>query len=158
MNANEKKRMLHLQNLQLLNAKLSSILCFCIRSFVCFFIFILCQSVKVYFAASSWTVILHALMANPSSAKELDLRNKVEPLIKFNELHQFVRKSVKFVLTSKSCNEFFTVEFPTVFKFFRHRVNAFTVYRYSFHRFQNMPVSCERSLSKFHILLSEYFF
>ena len=27
-------------------------------------------------------------------------------------------------LASKSCNEFFTVKFPTVFKFFRYRVNA----------------------------------
>ena len=27
-------------------------------------------------------------------------------------------------LISKSCNEFFTVKFPTVFKLFQHRVNA----------------------------------
>ena len=46
-------------------------------------------------------------------------------------------------LTSKSCNEFFTVEFPTVFKLFRHRLNTssnfatvifFTVFKMCWHR------------------------
>ena len=52
-------------------------------------------------------------------------------------------------LASKSCNEFFTIKFPTVFKLCRDRVNAssnFATVTF-FHRFQSVPASCERSLS-----------
>ena len=51
-------------------------------------------------------------------------------------------------MASKSCKEFLTFKFPTVFKLFRHRVNAssnsatvkfFAVF---------VPASCERSLKK----------
>ena len=51
-------------------------------------------------------------------------------------------------MSSKSCKEFLTVKSRTVFKLFRHRVNASSnsATVTFFHRFQNVPASCERSL------------
>ena len=51
-------------------------------------------------------------------------------MIKTNIFQCFCNETDRFLectyisLASKSCNEFFTVKFPTVFKLFRYRVNA----------------------------------
>ena len=46
-------------------------------------------------------------------------------------------------MASKSCNEFFTVKFPTVFKLFQHCVDASSnLLRAHFLRFQNVLQSC----------------
>ena len=76
-------------------------------------------------------------------------RVSTQKIIKKNISQCFWNETDRFLecryisLASKSCNEFFTVRFPTVFTLFRYRVNAssnfatvtfFTVFKMCWHR------------------------
>ena len=79
-------------------------------------------------------------------------RVSTQKMIKKNIFQCFRNETDRFLecryisLASKYCNEYFTVRFPTAFKLLRYHVSASSNLATVtfFHRFQNVPASCER--------------